>query len=231
MKAKLILTALLVGAVTAAAQPAGRVSFNSSWTFEKDGVSRQLDLPHDWGVEGTFEQVYPGETGKLAWWGSARYSKNLTVSADEQAAGTRFLLDVDGAMSDAKVWCNGELVTEWPYGYASFRADLTPFLKAGDNEVAITLNNLENSSRWYPGGGVYRNVWLVREAPVSVGHWGTFVTAKPSGRNGAEISLQITLESQVAPYSGTVRTQLLDGGRVLAEATSRETVVKAKLAQ
>lgn len=226
MRTKNILTALLSGAiaVTAAAQSSGRVSFNENWTFEKDGVSRQLDLPHDWGVEGTFEQVYPGETGKLAWWGSARYSKHLAVTAEEQAAGTRFLMDVDGAMSDAKVWCNGELVTEWPYGYASFRADLTPFLKAGDNEVAITLNNLENSSRWYPGGGVYRNVWLVREAPVSVGHWGTFITADPK-ENGADVVLRITLESRVEPYAGTVTTQILDGGRVLAEATDRETVM------
>ena len=226
MRTKNLLAAFLLGAfaVTASAQSSGRISFNSNWTFEKDGVSRQLDLPHDWGVEGTFEQVYPGETGKLAWWGSARYSKHLEVSAAEQAASTRFLLDIDGAMSNAKVWCNGELVTEWPYGYASFRADLTPFLKAGDNEIAITLDNPENSSRWYPGGGVYRNVWLTREAPVSVGHWGTFITAKPAGGNGAEVSLRITLESRTEPYAGTVATQILDGGRVLAEAVSRQTV-------
>ena len=215
---KIITTCLSVLLAAAAmAQPSGRVCFNDNWTFEKDGASRQLNLPHDWGVEGTFEQVYPGETGKLAWWGSARYSKHLVVTSEEQSAGTRFLLDVDGAMSDAKVWCNGEFVTEWPYGYASFRADLTPFLKEGDNEVAVTLDNLENSSRWYPGGGIYRNVWLVREAPVSVGHWGTFVKAAPTADNAAEVSLAITLESSVEPYTGTIATQILDGSRVLAE--------------
>ena len=223
---KKILTAILLGALaaSASAQSSGRTDFNSGWTFEKDGVSRLLDLPHDWGVDGAFEQVYPGETGKLQWWGSARYTKHLDVSPAERNDGTRFLLDVDGAMSNAKVFCNGEFVTEWPYGYASFRADLTDFLKAGDNEVAITLDNPENSSRWYPGGGIYRNVWLVKENPVSVGHWGTFITAEPAGADGAEVTLRITLESHLEPYAGTVTTQILDGGRVLAETSDNGTV-------
>lgn len=199
------------------AQSGARSSFNENWTFEKDGQTRQLDLPHDWGVESEFEQVYPGETGKLPWWGSARYSKTLNVTDKDLADGIRFLFDVDGAMSDAKVYCNGELVTAWPYGYASFRADLTPFLKAGDNEVAITLDNLENSSRWYPGGGVYRNVWLTRENPVAVGHWGTYLVATPEGDNKAKVDLDITIESHTAPYKGKITTQILDGDKVIAQ--------------
>ena len=218
----LLLTAF--AAVTVMAQPAARSSFNENWTFEKDGASRRIDLPHDWGVEYPFEQVYPGETGKLPWWGSARYSKSLAVSESELTEGLRFLLDVDGAMSDAKVWCNGELVMGWPYGYASFRADLTPFLKAGDNEVAITVDNLENSSRWYPGGGVYRNVWLTRENPVAVGHWGTCITAVPAGDGKASVTLVVTVESHKEPYAGTVTTRILDGENVLASATSAETI-------
>ena len=160
MKFRNLLTAGLLGlaAVSATAQPANRVLFNEGWTFEKDGASRVLDLPHDWGVEGEFNQAYPGETGKLPWWGNATYSKELTVTAEE--LGKSFYLDIDGAMSGAKVWCNGQFVMEWPYGYASFRANLTPFLKEGVNRLAVTLENKEDSSRWYPGGGIYRNVWL-----------------------------------------------------------------------
>ena len=75
-------------------------------------------------------------------------------------------LDVDGAMSHATVWLNGQFVGGWPYGYASWRVDLTPFVKFGaDNILAIRLNNPKDSSRWYPGAGIYRNVWLVKTAP------------------------------------------------------------------
>ncbi len=78
-------------------------------------------------------------------------------------------LDIDGAMSYSTVWCNGQIVGGWPYGYASYRLDLTPFLKPGaDNVLAIRLDNPNNSSRWYPGGGIYRNVWLTKTSPVHV---------------------------------------------------------------
>lgn len=230
MSHKIKLTALLFALTTLAsgAQSASRTNFNANWTFEKDGNSRQLDLPHDWGVEYPFEQIYPGETGKLPWWGSASYTKTLKVSEEEIADATRFLLDVDGAMSGAKVWCNGDSVTEWPYGYASFRADLTPFVKAGDNTVVITVDNLENSSRWYPGGGVYRNVWLTRENPVSVGHWGTYLTTPEISDNNAKVDLVITLESVLPAYVGAVTTEILDGDKVLATATTTDTIANGK---
>lgn len=210
-----------------AAQPAGRKNFNAGWTFTKDGASRLLDLPHDWGVDGPFVQEYPGETGKLAWWGKAEYAKILNVPAPKLADGTRFLLDIDGAMSFAKVYCNNHLAGEWPYGYASWQADLTPFLKAGDNVVRITLDNPEESSRWYPGGGIYRNVWLTEAPPVGVAHWGTCVTVEvhnlrqnpeaakmnafPMARKIADatVRLDITLRGNAA--GGTVRTTVYEG--------------------
>ncbi len=83
----------------------------------------------------------PGRPGNWHWWGKAEYSKNLSVTAKDLRSGKRFLLDFGGAMSYAKVFCNGKAVTEWPYGYASFRADLTPFVKEGDNLVKVTLDN------------------------------------------------------------------------------------------
>ncbi len=195
--------ALTAVSMNISAQPGESPLWNEGWTFTKDGESRILNLPHDWGVDGPFVQEYPGETGKLAWWGVAEYSKTLSVKAKDLKRGKRFFLDFGGAMSYAKVFCNGEFVTEWPYGYASFRADLTPFLKAGDNLVKVTLDNPGESSRWYPGGGIYRNVYLTVAEPVGVAQWGTFVTTK-----GNEVSLDITLRNAGKPVGGTVRTEI-----------------------
>lgn len=220
----IVLSILSVNAMVA--QSALRSSFNKDWTFEKDGQSRQLDLPHDWGVESPFEQVYPGETGKLPWWGKAKYSKSLTVTPEELADGTRFLLDIDGAMSGSRVYCNDSLAIEWPYGYASFRADLTPFVKAGDNQISVTIDNPENSSRWYPGGGIYRNVWLTRELPASVGQWGTYLVATPLADGRASVDLAITLDNSKQPYVGKVSTLIFDGDKLLAEENSVDTIAQ-----
>ena len=185
------------------AQPLGSTLWNDGWTFSKDGERWILNLPHDWGVDGPFVQEYPGESGKLAWWGKAEYSKILSVEAKDLKSKKQFYLDFGGAMSYAKVFCNNEYVTEWPYGYSSFRADLTPFIKAGDNLIKVTLDNPEESSRWYPGGGIYRNVYLTVAEPVGVAQWGTFVTTK-----GNEVCLDITLRNAGKAVDGTVRTEI-----------------------
>lgn len=226
MYKKGLIAATLIGLTVASgfSQSTSRQNFNQGWTYEKDGKTRVLDLPHDWGVEYPFEQIYPGETGKLPWWGKAKYSKTLKVTEADIKSGDRYLLDIDGAMSGAQVFCNGEKVTEWPYGYASFRADLTPFLKAGANEISVTLNNPENSSRWYPGGGIYRNVWLTREAPASVGQWGTYLVATPDDKGGADVDLEVTLASSLDPYVGKVVTTILDGENVIGIAESTDTI-------
>ena len=159
---KIALCIALAGVTLAAtAQPAGRSPFNEGWTFEKDGASRVLNLPHDWGVEGAFRQEYPGETGKLPWWGKASYRKSLEIT-EEELATKDIDLEIDGAMSYATVEVNGIDLGGWPYGYASFAIRLNPALKAGKNDIVIRLDNPEESSRWYPGGGLYRNVWLTK---------------------------------------------------------------------
>lgn len=159
-----------------------------------DGQWRLLNLPHDWGIEGPFRQDYPGETGKLPWWGVAWYRKHLELPASD--AGREIFLDVDGAMSYASVWVNGRLIGGWPYGYASWRVDLTPFVKLGaDNIIAIRLDNPQQSSRWYPGGGIYRNVWLVKTAPVHVAHWGTAVTTPAVSEKSATVSIKARVDN------------------------------------
>ena len=186
-------------AATTPARPAGNLGDGVAYAqpaFD-DSAWRKLDLPHDWGIEGPFKQEYPGETGKLPWWGVAWYRKHFASSADD--AGKRVYLDVDGAMSYAAVWLNGNFVGGWPYGYASWRVDLTPFLKPGaDNVLAIRLDNPPNSSRWYPGGGIYRNVWLVKTALVHVAQWGTFVTTPLVSKESATVDVKVTVQNDTA---------------------------------
>ena len=177
-------------------RPAGNLGEDISYTKKDfdDRNWRQLDLPHDWGIEGPFNQDYPGETGKLPWWGVGWYRKHFNISAADKAR--RLYLDVDGAMAYATVWLNGKFVGGWPYGYASFELDLTPYVEFGvDNVIAIRLDNPPESSRWYPGGGIYRHVWLVKTAPVHVGHWGTYVTTPAVSPQSATVKVGVTIEN------------------------------------
>jgi beta-galactosidase len=179
-------------AVPPAAEPPQTVAYTQAG-FD-DSAWRRLDLPHDWGIEGPFAQENPGETGKLPWWGVAWYRKHFSVPADDAA---RLFLDVDGAMAYASVWLNGHFVGGWPYGYASWRVELkSQFLNpGGDNVIAVRLDNPPDSSRWYPGGGIYRNVWLVKTAPVHVAQWGTFVTTPLVSRDRATVDIKVTLQN------------------------------------
>ncbi len=251
---KLILSFILAAAgLAAAAQPAGRTLFNDGWTFEKGSVSRTVDLPHDWGVEGAFDQSYPGESGKLPWWGKAVYRKQLDITAEELET-KEICLEIDGAMSHATVCVNGTDLGGWPYGYASFAVDLTPALRAGTNEIAVRLDNPEESSRWYPGGGLYRNVWITKTSKTAVAHWGTYVTSELRNvRNIAKmattpkmmvadagLTLRVTLRHEGEKTVGMVRTQIIsqdryrgDGedmvvNRVVAETRSIEYIEDGK---
>ena len=176
MKKLLTILSAIGVALVAAAQPAGRELWNSGWSFTKDGSTRTVNLPHDWGVEGEFNQEYPGETGKLPWWGKARYGKTLEVTEEDLQKDIR--LEVDGAMSNASVFVNGVKAGGWAYGYSSWAVDLTGRLHEGKNRIEIVLDNKPESSRWYPGGGIYRNVWITKTEKTSVAHWGTFITTQ-----------------------------------------------------
>ena len=179
-------------AIRPADEPSGDISFSAPEL--NDSQWRLLNLPHDWGVEGPFDQSFPGETGKLPWWGVAWYRKHLELPAGD--AGRKIFLDVDGAMSYASVWVNGKLAGGWPYGYSSWRVDVTPFVKFGaDNVIAIRLDNPKQSSRWYPGGGIYRNVWLVKTSPVRVAHWGTAITTPEVSAKSATVKIKVDVEN------------------------------------
>jgi beta-galactosidase len=160
-----------------------------------DGAWKRVDLPHDWAIAGPFLETGPyGGVGRLPSWGIGWYRKALDIPASD--SGRSIFLDVDGAMSYATVWLNGKLVGGWPYGYNSWRLDLTPYVvPGGSNMLAIRLDNPPESSRWYPGGGIYRNVWLTKTAPIHVAHWGTHVRTARVSRDSAEVSLEVAVDN------------------------------------
>ncbi|KAF0094286.1 MAG: beta-galactosidase [Puniceicoccaceae bacterium 5H] len=163
-----------------------------------DSDWRELDLPHDWAIEGPFlEEGNHGGMGRLPSWGVAWYRKQLDIPASDR--GKSIFLDVDGAMSYAAVWLNGQLVGGWPFGYASWRLDLTPYVNfGGENQLAIRLDNPPASSRWYPGAGIYRNVWLTKTHPIHVGHWGTYVTTPQVAPSAAAVAMEVKIDNDAA---------------------------------
>ena len=159
-----------------------------------DSSWEPVTLPHDWAIAGPFTHSGGGGMGRLPTDGIGWYRKKLSIPAAD--AGKSIFLDVDGAMSYSTVWLNGKLVGGWPFGYQSWRVDLTPYVKPGaDNELAVRLDNPPKSSRWYPGAGIYRNVWLLKTAPVHVGHWGTYVTTPEVSAASATVHLKVVLDN------------------------------------
>ncbi|MBV9850237.1 MAG: DUF4982 domain-containing protein [Armatimonadetes bacterium] len=160
-----------------------------------DSAWGRVDLPHDWAIEGPFNvtgEGVGGGMGRLPSPGVGWYRKKLDIPASD--AGKSLFLDVDGAMSYTTVWLNGRLVGGWPYGYASWRVDLTPYAApGGENLLAIRLDNPPDSSRWYPGGGIYRHVWLTKTPPIHVGQWGTYLTTPQVSKSSATIHLEVTV--------------------------------------
>ena len=204
-------------------------------SFDDSGW-RKLNLPHDWAIEGPFNSGgVGGGMGRLPSPGIGWYRKKLDIPASD--AGKSIFLEVGGAMSYAEVWLNGRLVGGWPYGYASWQLDLTPYVvPGGDNQLAVRLDNPPDFSRWYPGAGIYRNVWLIKTQPVHVGQWGTFLTTPEVSASSATINLAVTVDNDSkAGATADVTTEIFalgaDGkptGKSVATIASRTISVAAK---
>lgn len=163
-----------------------------------DSSWEKLNLPHDWAIKGPFmtggKPEVGGGMGRLPVNGVAWYRKKLEIPLSDKAKS--IFLDVDGAMSYAMVWLNGNLVGGWPFGYNSWRLDLTPYVIPGEvNQLAIRLDNPNHSSRWYPGAGIYRNVWLTTTDPVHVAQWGTYITTQEVSKASAKVKIEITIDN------------------------------------
>lgn len=163
-----------------------------------DSHWQTVELPHDWAIAGPFIADGPyGGMGRLPSWGIGWYRRTLDIPASDR--GRSLFLDVDGAMSYATVWLNGKLVGGWPYGYNGWRVDLTPYaVPGGANQLAIRLDNPPESARWYPGGGLYRNVWLTKTGPVRVAQWGTRITTPQVEAHAATVSVEVDIDNDAS---------------------------------
>ncbi len=166
-----------------------------------DSQWAKVELPHDWAIAGPFQEGWDSEVsggmGRLPVNGVGWYRRKLDIPATD--AGKMIYLDIDGAMSYAMVWLNGNLVGGWPYGYNSWRLDLTPYLDfGGENQLAIRVDNPNYSARWYPGAGLYRYVWLTKTNPVHVAQWGTFITSSDVSEQTAKVQIEINIENKTS---------------------------------
>ncbi|HYP98872.1 MAG TPA: beta-galactosidase GalB [Polyangiaceae bacterium] len=195
--------AFLKDSANYAKRPSGNLGDGVSYITANfdDSAWQSVNLPHDYAIEGPFTNSISASMGRLPATGVAWYRKTISVPASD--AGKSSFLDIDGAMSYSMVWVNGQFVGGWPYGYASYRLNLTPYLKTGDNVLSIRLDNPvpasanwdDGSSRWYPGAGIYRNVWLVVTDPVHVGQWGTHVTTPEVSSTSATVKLDVSVDN------------------------------------
>jgi beta-galactosidase len=208
---------------TAAPPDAPRRSpFNDDWRFfrgEAPGAEqpafddrpwRALRLPHDWAIEGPFDPALNPHTGALPIAGIGWYRRTFKLPAGSQR---HYSIEFDGAMANSRVWLNGHELGGRPYGYIGFAFELTPYLRTDGsaNVIAVRLAPEPNSSRWYPGAGIYRNVWLDSTGPVAVARWGTYVTTPEVSAARAAITVTTQVLSHLPDKTTvTVRTSVMD---------------------
>ena len=231
-------------------------TFEKGWKFTRednaefanpgynDSKWQNVTVPHDWAIYGPFSinndkqemaitqdgqteaMEHAGRTGGLPFVGTGWYRLNFDAPGFEK--GKKATLIFDGAMSHARVYVNGQEAGYWPYGYNSFYVDATPYLKLGErNELAVRLENEPESSRWYPGAGLYRNVHLVINEDTHIPAWGTYATTPVVTDKYAKVSLKTSLVSPEGANKDNYRivTQIKDkNGKVVATGENKLSV-------
>ncbi|HYW69914.1 MAG TPA: beta-galactosidase GalB [Pyrinomonadaceae bacterium] len=198
--------------VAANPRPDKTVNFDQDWRFHLGDVAaakdtdfddsqwRQLNLPHDWSIEGQFDENNPAGTGGGALPGGLGwYRKTFSVPAG--AKGKLVFIEFDGVYRNSEVWINGQYLGKRPYGYSSFQYELTPFLKYGspNNVIAVKVDNAQQpNSRWYSGSGIYRNVWLTTIDKLHVDQWGTYVTTPAVSEQSANVAIVTRVRNESA---------------------------------
>nr|WP_315240645.1 glycoside hydrolase family 2 TIM barrel-domain containing protein [uncultured Flavobacterium sp.] len=186
-----------------------KVSFNSDWNFhlndslvDKDTIGtstkwRTLDVPHDWSIEGKFDEKSPAGygggslNGGLGW-----YKKTFKVAAEDSTKITS--ITFDGVYKNSEVWINGHYLGKRPNGYIGFQYEMTPYLNYGDknNEIIVKVDNSKQpNSRWYSGSGIFRNVWLETTDKLHVEHWGTYVTTPKVTAENALVNIETRIQN------------------------------------
>lgn len=206
-----------------------------SWDFSRDGKAwQQVAVPHDWAISGPFDKKWDlqmvaieqngekekteksGRSGALPWIGEGMYQMKWTAPKGYKRA----VLVFDGAMSQPVVCVNGKEAGKWAYGYNAFRIDITPFIQFGkSNLIEVHLNNVEESSRWYPGGGLYRPVSVELYGNENFSTWDTFVRTLKADKQEAEVEVNALLEGKIGKSGKTVIALLDEAGTKVAEQT------------
>ncbi|MCH5217746.1 MAG: DUF4982 domain-containing protein [Muribaculaceae bacterium] len=239
---KRLLTITAIFSLAAQATPAQRSeTLLRNWQFAPDSTNWQnVTIPHDWAIYGPFDRANDlqyvaveqnGEkeetwktarSGGLPFIGKGFYKTTFEVA---DTAGLATYLIFDGAMSHANVYVNGRHMAYWPYGYNSFVADIDGTVRPGTNTVEVSLENLPESSRWYPGAGLYRNVHLLQTPAVHIPVWGTYLTTPTVTKEYADVKLVTDVEGAKAGEKVTLTTTITDPeGKTVAKAADTFTV-------
>ena len=191
------------------AQPRQEIVLQDDWQFSRDKQTWEtVSVPHDWAISGPFDKKWDlqkvaieqngeteateksGRSGALPWIGEGHYKRTFTIPSG--FSGHAELL-FDGAMAEPTVSVNGQKAGYWAYGYNTFRVDITKFVKPGENLLEVDLQNLEESSRWYPGAGIYRPVTLIlTPQQARIDDWGITVTTTLHDKYGKDRGKDIT---------------------------------------
>ena len=227
MKVFMIILCIVCGGLVSSAHDCVlSESFDRGWRFTladsagmaepgyDDSRWRLLDVPHDWAIEGDFHAGNPSGAGGGALPGGIGWYRKHFRS---DTSGRTFIA-FDGVYMNSTVYVNGREVGFRPYGYSSFEYDITPYVTAGDNVVAVRVDNSDQpNSRWYSGCGIYRHVWLTVTERLRIAHWGVHVMTEADGR--MTVSTELDGEGAVG---ATVRHTVTDAqGRSLASSSAR----------
>ena len=230
---------ILAVGVSAAVFAQGRTEtvLADDWQFSRDQQSwQEVSVPHDWAISGPFDKkwdlqkvaiVQNGETeateksgrsGALPWIGKGFYKRTFTIPADFK--GHAELL-FDGAMAEPHVIVNGKEAGFWAYGYNTFRVDITDFVNPGDNTLEVNLQNLEESSRWYPGAGIYRPVKLILTDKCYIDDWS--LVARATNINDKGI-LRVEVEGKVVNVPPMTKPNVTTMAKVVMTTPDGESV-------
>ena len=237
-----VLCLFVVSICVANPRPGKTTSFNEAWRFQLGDISngqnsdfddsrwRQLNLPHDWSIEGQFSEKAPAGTGGGALPGGVGwYRKTFTIPA--AAKGKLIFIEFDGVYRNSEVWINGHYLGKRPYGYSTFQYELTPhlFYGAKRNVIAVKVDNSQQpNSRWYSGSGIYRNVWLTELNPVHVEHWGTYVTTPEVSEQSASVVVETKVRNASDNAARVDLTSIIQdaNGRELSRHTDKGVAAK-----
>ena len=217
-KLKLFLWAIGIIPIVSSAQKHSELTIRN-WEFSRDHRSwEQVTVPHDWAISGPFDKKWDiqvvaieqngekeksektGRSGALPWIGEGHYRTKVVL--DELPGHAELVFD--GAMSEPVVFVNGKEAGHWAYGYNAFRIDVTPYLYKGENQIAVDLKNVEESSRWYPGGGIYRPVKLVTTSKTHIDEWSLYVRTMSIDKEKAVVEAEAKLVGDLENMVGSM---------------------------